>query len=199
MNQTTLIVHHREHVSLSEVLSALVKIAAGDAAIALLYSPHSCEFATLVSGELRGSDGRPVDLLPVFEARVFRQDVELRWLNDPGHAQRHRAVILAEQDRSASLGESWNKRSIPITSTLDQTYLLWGEGAAYRDRKSRPLAQGWSLLGTPRIGGLAVPVPGVTRPDQRVLLKTIEYLVEADYGNVVVQDERLYTLEVENG
>lgn len=199
MNQATLFVHHREHVSLPEALSALGKVVAGDAAIALLYSPNSCEFSLLDSGDLRGSDGRPVDLLPVFEARVFSKGAELRWLNDPGHAKRHRSVILAEQDYSASLGDSWNKKSIPIICTLDQTYLLWGEGTEHRDRKSRPLARGWSLLGTPRIGGLAVPAPGVIRQDQRVLLKTIEYLAEVDYGNVVIHDERLYALEVENG
>jgi len=198
MNQTTLVVHHREHISLSEALSAFVEVG-GEGAVALLYSPHSCEFAALASGELRGSDSRPVDLLPVFEARVFSTDAELRWLNDPGHAKRHRAVILAEQDYSASLGDSWNKKLIPVISTLNQTYLLWGEGTAHRDQKGQPLAPGWSLLGTPRIGGLAVPVPGVTRQDQRVLLKTIEYLAEVDHGNVVIQDERLHGLEVENG
>ncbi len=198
MNETTLVVHHRERVSLSEALSAFVKVG-GEGAVALLYSPHLCEFAALSSGELRGSDGRPVDLLPVFEARVFSKDLELRWLNDPGHAKRHRAVILAEQDYSAPLGDLWNKKSRPVIGTLDQTYLLWGGGTERRNQKGRPVAEGWSLLGTPRIGGLAVPVPGVNRQDQRVLLKTIEYLAEVDHGNVVIQDERLCGLEVECG
>lgn len=198
MNQTTLVVHHREHISLSEALSAFVEVG-GEGSVALLHSPHSCEFAALASGELRSSDGRPVDLLPVFEARVFGTYAELRWLNDPGHAKRHRAVILAEQDYSASLGDSWNKKAIPVIGTLDQTYLLWGEGTDRRDKKGHSLTRGWSILGTPRIGGLAVPVPAVTRQNQRVLLKTIEYLAEVDYGNVVVQDERLCGLEVENG
>src|SRR5208337_4434352 len=110
-----------------------------------------------------------------------------------------RAVILAEQDYSASLGDLWNKKSLPAIGTLDQTYLLWGGGTERRNQKGRPVAEGWSLLGTPRIGGLAVPVPGVNRQDQRVLLKTIEYLAEVDHGNVVIQDERLCGLEVKCG
>src|SRR5437764_685655 len=50
------------------------------------------------------------------------------------------------------------------------------------------LAEGWSELGLARIGGLAVPVAGVHVSKQRVLLRATEYLAEAEYGNVVVED-----------
>lgn len=190
MSQTTLFVHHCECVSLAEALSAFVAVG-GEGAIALLYSPRSCEFAVLASGELRGCEGRPVDFSAVFEARVFNEDAELRWLNDPGHAGRHRAVILAEQDCSASLGDSWSKKLIAIIDTLDQTYLLWGEGTG----KSMPT--GWSQLGAARIGALPIPLAGVGKK-QRVLLETREYLEEEqEHGNVLVRDERLRGLRVE--
>lgn len=198
MSQATLFVHRREHVSLAESLAAFARVD-GQRAAALLYSPSSCEFAVLESGGLRDSAGRPVDLSVVFEARVFSKDAELRWLNDPGHEKRHRAVILAERDHSTPIGASWSSKRVPVIDTLTQTYLLWGEGTEHRREGGQPLAEGWSLLGTARIGGLAVPVSGVSAKDQHVLLKTIEYLVEVDHGNVVVHDERLCGLEVDRG
>jgi CRISPR-associated protein (TIGR03984 family) len=190
MSQTTLFVHHRERVSLTEALSAFVQLG-GKGAVALLYSPRSCELTALASGELRSSEGRPVDLSAVFEARVFSKDAELRWLNDPGHARRHRAVILAEQDCSASLGDSWSKKSIDIIDTLDQTYLLWGEGTG------KAMPPGWSQLGAARIGALLIPLAGVGKK-QRVLLETREYFEEEqEHGNVLVRDERLCGLKLE--
>jgi CRISPR-associated protein (TIGR03984 family) len=198
MSQTTLFVHRREHVSLAESLAAFAKVA-GQGAVALLYSPRWCEFAVLESGGLRDSAGRPVELSVVFEARVFSRDAELRWLNDPGNEKRHQAVILTEQDHSAAVGASWNRKMVDVIGTLHQTYLLWGAGTERRRQGGQPLAEGWSLLGMARIGGLAIPVPGVHAKDQRVRLTTIEYLAEVDHGNVVIHDERLCGLEVERG
>src|SRR5262249_37772176 len=150
-------------------------------------------FALLAPEGLRGSDGRAVDLSAMFEARVFGAKAELRWLNDPSGEGKHRAVILAEEDLVGTLGDPWgDPERIVVIEALPQTYLLWGEGTEPRKKgKGRPLATGWSELGTARIGGLAVPVPGVHAAGQRVLLRTVEYLAEADHGNVVVQDERL--------
>lgn len=192
MSEIRLFVHSRQRVSLPAALAEFAK--AGDEAIGLLYSPRSCGFAMSVGGQLKGSDGRPVDLSSVYEARVFSKEAELRWLNDPTHEKRHRAVILTEQDRLAS--EGWDRSELKsVITTLPQTYLLWGEGTQAKP----PLADGWSLLGTPRIGGLAVPIGGARNNRQRVLLHTLEYLTEGEYGNVVVADERLCRLEVVNG
>ena len=79
-----------------------------------------------------------------------------------------------------------------VIETLPQTYLLWGEGTG------RQMSGGWSELGTARIGGLPVPVGNVGR-NQRVLLHSVEYIVEAEHGNAVVFDERLLKLEVAHG
>lgn len=192
MSAIKLFVHSREGVSLPEALAVFAKVG-GEGSVGLLYSPRSCVFAMMAAGRPNGSDGRPVDLSAVYEARVFSKETELRWLNDPTHEKRHRAVILIEQDRS--VGEGWERSELSIIDKLAQTYLLWGEGT---EAKSR-LADGWSLLATPRIGGLAVPVGGARNDRQRVLLHTLEYLTECDYGNVVVADERLCRLEVVNG
>jgi CRISPR-associated protein (TIGR03984 family) len=188
-----LFVYTRQKLALNEALSAFAALIDANRATAILYSPRRCELATLAEGALQGWDSQPVDIRSVFEARVFNETAELRWLNDPGPEQCHRAVILTEQDRTGML-EGWEpEKDLPsVIETLPQTYLLWGEGT------DRPLSNGWSELATARIGGLRVPVGNVGR-NGRVLLHSVEYIVEAEHGNAVVFDERLVRLEVARG
>jgi CRISPR-associated protein (TIGR03984 family) len=193
MSQTALFVHRCGSCSLGRAVTGFAGISGSDPAIALLYSPGCCRFARLGSdGVLKGPDGRAVDLAAVFEARLFNEKAELRWLNDPGPEQQHRAVILTTEDLSEGLGDHWSKDSHTPVESLSNRYLLWGEGTG------RLLADGWSELATARIGALPVPVAGVGAR-QRVLLQSAEYLAEVEDGNVVVLDERLCKLEVERG
>lgn len=189
---TTLFVYSRQGISLSDALAAFAKVIATNAATAILYSPRRCELATFAKGTLQGSDGQPVDQGSVFEARVFDETAELRWLNDPGPEQCHRAVILTELDRAGTLDGWQSEQREDVINTIDQTYLLWGEGTG------RAVGNGWSELATARIGAMPVPVSNVARK-QRVLLHSVEYIVEADHGNAVVFDERLRKLEVARG
>jgi CRISPR-associated protein (TIGR03984 family) len=189
----TLFVFTRQGLSLADALSGFATVIGTNGATAILYSPRRCELATYAEGALRASDGQRVDIGTVFEARVFNETAELRWLNDPGPEQCHRAVILTEQDRAGVL-EGWepdNDRP-SVIETLPQTYLLWGEGTG------RQVNNGWSELATARIGGLRVPLGNVGK-NQRVLLHSVEYIVEAEHGNAVVFDERLVKLEVDRG
>jgi CRISPR-associated protein (TIGR03984 family) len=188
-----LFVYTRQALSLADALSGFATVIGMNGATAILYSPRRCELATCAEGALRASDGQPVDIGTVFEARVFNETAELRWLNDPSTEQCHRAVILTEQDRTGML-EGWEPENDQpsVIDTLPQTYLLWGEGT------DRPMNAGWSELATARIGGLRVPVGNVGR-NQRVLLHSVEYIVEAEHGNAVVFDERLVKLEVARG
>jgi CRISPR-associated protein (TIGR03984 family) len=187
----TLFIYSRQHVRLAEVLSAYASAIDHGRATAILYSPRQCAMATFTNGALRGPDGQPMNLTSVFEARVFCETAELRWLNDPGLEQRHRAVILTEQE--LPLPDDWRmEQQTGVIGKLDQTYLLWGEGT------DRAWGNGWSELATARIGALQVPVADVSA-NQRVLLHSVEYVVEADHGNAVVFDERLRTLEVDRG
>jgi CRISPR-associated protein (TIGR03984 family) len=163
------------------------------AAVAMLMDPTSFVLARLdAQGRLSVADGHRIDLTWVFEARLFDDFIELRWLRDSSGDGGHRAVILAETevDLSEKL-DGWKPLKIvtPIIDALEQTYLLWGEGT------STQLADGWSELATPRIGTMPVPLPGV-KPHERVLMRTREYLAEFECGNVGVFDERLVRLEV---
>lgn len=189
---TELFVYTKQKLAIGDALSAFAALNQGHVAAAVLYSPKRCELATFDERGLRDSDGQPVDTSHVFEARVFNETAELRWLNDPSPEQCHRAVILTEQDFATKLDEwSYESRN-DVIETLPQTYLLWGEGTG------RTLTDGWSELATARIGALRVPVANVSR-NQRVLLHCVEYIIEAEHGNAVVFDERLVKLEVDRG
>lgn len=188
---TTLFVYTRQALSLSDALSAFVRVIGKNSATAILYSPRRCELAIFANEALQNSDGQTVDTSSVFEARVFCDTAELRWLNDPSSEQCHRAVILTEREQQ-SLSDWKSEPRSEIIAKLDQTYLLWGEGTG------RPISNGWSELATAQIGALRVPMGNVGRND-RVLLHSVEYIVEADHGNAVVFDERLVKLEVARG
>lgn len=186
----SLFVYTRRGPSLAEALTDFGEIAGDGPAAALLFSPRRCTPAAWEAGSLVGPDGRPTSLDDAFEARLFSESVELRWLNDPSAERRHRAVMLSEQALSPM--HAWETETIAVIATLPQTYLVWGEGTG------RPMNGRWSELATARIGPLYVPIPNAGK-NARVLLRTVEYVTEADHGNAVVFDERLVKLEVARG
>ncbi|MHB1557391.1 MAG: type III-D CRISPR-associated protein Csx19 [Isosphaeraceae bacterium] len=195
MSVPDLVIITAKGLTLEAALSAFQSLE-HKAGIGLFYEPTCCKFACLDdTGRLSGPDGRSIDVSRIFEARVFRESMELRWLKDPSDDQGHRAVILSEAVPSSTLGDPWTRLEIektPVIGTLPQTYLLWGEGTG------KSLGDGWCELATPRIGSLPVPIPNVA-PHGRVVLRTREYLAEYAHGNVAVFEERLVRLEVRDG
>lgn len=181
----------RRMLSLKDALEAFAVVVGPKLATAILYSPRRCDLASLANRALFGPDDKPLDIAMVFEARLFNESAELRWLNDPSPEKCHRAVILAESNHSEKLPD-WTPGDSPtVIETLPQTYLLWGKGTG------RLMSSGWSELATARIGALPVPAGDVAK-NQRVFLHSREYVVEAEHGNAVVFDERLLKLEVAN-
>ncbi|WP_448573217.1 type III-D CRISPR-associated protein Csx19 [Trichothermofontia sp.] len=155
-------------------------------AIALLYSPIACQFLRLSDGVFQDSDGNAVNsLTEVFEARIFTQNCELRWVNcDSGMGK---AVVLSESEQA--INQFTFLESIACES-LKQKYILWGQKA-----KKQPSQVGWQRLAEARIGKLDVPID--SKVEDRVYLKTHEYLAAVDnYGNFAVIEERLLGLEV---
>jgi len=186
---STLLTYARQGLALPEVLTLLNDLPRAMETVALLYAPGWCRLATFRNGHLTGEDGALVDLADVFEARLFNEALELRWLNDPRGAGRHKAAILCESELEKAHGAAWPCQAIDVVEILPQRYLVWGEGTG------RPCAPGWSELATARIGALFVPVAAVAR-NERVRVKSLEYLAEGEHGNVYVHDERLLKLEV---
>lgn len=185
----------KENVELPVALKNCGAALQAGPAIALLYAPNWCRFGVFDGKDtLLGYDDKPINLDPVYEARIFNINAELRWLNEAGGYGK--AVVISETKLDVpDFGEP------SITETLDplpQTYLLWGEGVDVA------LATGWGLLTTARIGQMDVPsgdvaakVRSAKQKDKvRVLLHVREYpAVVDDYGNVAVVDERLCKLE----
>lgn len=197
---TALFVFAQDNISLADALAAYAGLIGSAPAPALLYSPRSCQMALFRNGNLQGPDGQ--SMAPggdIFEARLFCEVAELRWLDDPASGRGCRAAILTEQDVSASLS-GWGVQKQDVIETLKQKYLLWGRATELQEHQGRPLAEGWIILATAQIGTLPVPLSLPTPSQgQQVLLHTVEYVVESEHGNAIIGDERLVQLEVARG
>lgn len=174
-------------MTLSDALTACLSVLSTKKTVALLYTPQHCKLALLENGVLRQSKGEVIDLKEVFEARVFNEDAELRWLNEQDGSGR--AVLLSAREiPQPCRNQLPDDASLQALHTLPQTYLLWGEGVDQtKARAKNGLADGWSRLTTARIGWLDVPVPGI-QEKERVHLKALEYLAEYDADGKLVQD-----------
>ncbi len=160
-------------------------IGAGENAVALLYSPEKCHFALVDQGGLfRDARGEAVRCTTVFEARIFNDRAELRWLR--GNGGKNRMVLLAEQELEAPAG--CESEPIEVAGIRDLRYLLWGK----RDGNGQ---DGWCSLTSARIGTLQVPITGLAQDVKHVRLKAREYLKEGEDGNVFVFEEVLRGLE----
>jgi CRISPR-associated protein (TIGR03984 family) len=155
-------------------------------AIGLLYAPDACHLVQFSDSNLRDSSGSPVDLSKVFEAKIFSESHELRWLNQ--NQGSGRAVLLSEDPLDNVLDTNVN---LEVIDVLPQKYLLWGKGIDSANNSH------WGSIASARVGSLDIPLEGI-RQDSYVYLHSREYLREVDeYGNVVVAEERLIKLGVE--
>lgn len=186
--KTTLYIYHAESMRLAEAIAACQQQLKG--AISLLYSPQSCQLAKLMSdGTLHDSYDRTIDLinnLDIFEARIFNPTCELRWLNRMDGTGA--AVLISEVEQTI---KEFSTVDPIVCESFEQKYLLWGEKA------KNSAISGWQRLAEARIGKLDIPIDQNLQENQRVHLKTREYLASTDeYGNFAVIEERLVKLEV---
>ena len=154
-------------------------------AVGLFYSAVKCQFGKVSGAVVSDENSTSLDLAGVFEARIFNNVAELRWLNLSGG--KGRAVLLSQADIKNYL--TADAESIQAIEMIDSQYLLWGEA-----NENRKIGAGWSWLSSARIGKLAVPIADLNSKE-RVKLRFREYLGECDdYGNVAVVEERLIGL-----
>lgn len=185
------------NISFPTALKHCAGILLNHPAIALLYTPSWCGFAQVGAAAnlvFPMHKGEGFDQDSVFEARVFSEAAELRWLKDwPNEG---RAALISEQDISGYLDQPAGAYS--SDNCLNQTYLLWGEGI---QAPNDELPDRWSRLAMARIGTIDVPYPLdqrelVSGKDERIQLLTREYLDVIDaFGNMAVVEERLVKLE----
>ncbi|CAN5809647.1 hypothetical protein BH20ACI4_BH20ACI4_15470 [soil metagenome] len=161
---------------------------------ALLYSSSHCYLALVdEQGKFEVKDNAEKFALDkVFEARVFNEDAELRWLNETnGYGS---SAVLSENEFSF-----FDEKSKPnnCVKTIMQNYLLWGEVSP-----NNKASENWTEFAEARIGKFYVPV----KTGSRACFTAIEYLksFEDQDGNVAVIDERLkgikpYSTETKGG
>jgi CRISPR-associated protein (TIGR03984 family) len=162
---------------------------------ALLYAPRRCFLALLKGGKLHNSEGQiNPEKEAVYEARVFNETAELRWLNQEDG--KGAAVVLCDNDSAEFFGAKpkafntvVNEEKKELVDAINQTYLLWGQstGASNGD--------GWTQFAEARIGAFHVPVSDIKEPGAHAQFTAIEYLGEYEDGNVAVADERLTGIE----
>ncbi len=129
---------------------------------------------------------RGVGTGPVFEARLFDRDMELRWLHSDGGLGR--AVLVAEDQQLLPAAFDEELPPVDAHATVQQSYLVWG-----RPGPGGP--DGWTCLSAARIGSILVPLAAVGS-GRRVRLQAREYVsAEPTHGNAYVADERLLGLE----
>lgn len=166
-------------------------------AIAVLYSPEECIFARFDNNELKRFNHKShkeevicTDKF-IFEARIFNENCELRWLNKSNG--KGRAVILLDS-QAESISPVWNINSpTEYITQLPQKYLLWGEKTL--DKNNNFNLDHWKTLSSARIGTFSIPLKQELSINQRVYLKTCEYFQKIDdHGNVSVIEERLSEL-----
>ncbi len=174
MTGTTLHVATREGLTFAEAMNS-----APDG-FALLTTPWRYEVVST-------ADARRSTPAGVFEARVFNEHTELRWLND---ADSGRTVVITE-DPAAIPADFTKRESMEAVGTLSGGYLLWGK--AVQAPSAAP--DGWTTLTTERIGSLRVP--GEFPGGCHVALATREYIAhDSDHGNAYIAEERLLSFEI---
>jgi CRISPR-associated protein (TIGR03984 family) len=163
-------------------------------AVGLFYSPEACKFGKVQGDLITDETGKDLALIDnnIFEARIFNEETELRWLNQPNN--KGIAVLLSSRNNITSY-LSDNGSAIEAIDIIPSQYLLWGEGTGKKEiAPNKEIKQDWSCISAARIGKLAVPVAGIEYKD-RVQLKFVEYLDTCDeHGNVAVVEERLLGL-----
>jgi len=179
--------------TLSEAITAFFAIAenASKETFAIFYAPHKC-FLAKRNGktfEVKESD---FDLSRVFEARVFNEISEMRWLNDPNG---NHAVALLSETQFVYDGKTLQKDE-KVIGGLRQKYLFWGERVKLKEGEQNP--SGWTKFGSARIGPYYIPIT-LKEGEEYAKFTAVEYLKTYEVGNVAVVDERLTGIEAYKG
>jgi len=166
----------RRDVALDAVLDSAAVL--GEA-VALLATPAAFVVRRADGGQLWDPSGKAARPAGVFEARLFSERGELRWLAGGGSG---RAALLLDVGPDA-LPDGWERGAgIVYLDRLTRRYLLWG-------RASGSPVPGWTRLDEARVGPRDVPAEG----GPYLRLEAWEY-VGARHGNACVLAERLVAI-----
>lgn len=190
------------------------------APVALAYSPAACRLVRFAESkwliwQSQSSAEIAYDFAHDYELRIFSQQGEYRWLNDPATPDELGSASYMADSQANDIPhlteQGWEPVSIGGESVerIENQYLLWGEHAA---EASSP---NWQCLLPGRIEPLYVPCheSAVAREEcreaanaaaNRVMLKSWEYIgldsgLAGKHGNCAVIAERLSHFEFGTG
>jgi len=148
--------------------------------VALLSSPWRYQVVLVHNGRVLSRGDEP-DLTEIFEARIFNERAELRWLHTGDG--RGRAVLLSEDAAALSADFPERDGTVHAAEVLEGQYLLWGRVVGGGD--------GWTALAAERIGTIHIPVD-IPRQPEYAALTTREYVArDPRHGNAYIAEERL--------
>jgi CRISPR-associated protein (TIGR03984 family) len=176
---------NKEAKPLNAVLTSFIGSFGGNLpeTYALLYAPKRCFLAVVKEAKFYGERGEiDVEKEAVFEARVFNETAELRWLNEANGEGR--AVVLSTEEKKI-LDENIEEKYV---DKIDQDYLLWGRSTGKAIGEGTQFAEA-------RIGAFFAPLENVAQ-DAYAKFTAVEYLGEYEDGNVAVAEERLLSITV---
>jgi CRISPR-associated protein (TIGR03984 family) len=167
-----------------------------EGAAALVYTPSKCRLYLVRAGILSDEADAACDTSP-YEARIFNEQGELRWLCTPALDERKGRAVYLTEDAAASPSidsREWRAGECLQCQRWDNHYAVWGAPTG-----AEPSGSAWSCLADPRIGSLFVPLAAITGK-RRVRLCSYEYVGRdpgpaGDHGNVAVIEERFLAFE----
>lgn len=186
-------VYRRTGVSLTEVLGTASVV--GASPIGIVYGVDAARFVRLDNGTLKAFDGSQetkIDLTVPYEARIFDEHAELRWVHEKGG--KGTAVIIADNQGSGlggvsvSEGDGWTSEDPGWSDSLERRYLLW---PTVKTDGTAETHSEWTRIGSARVGSMWIP--GTFNADH-VCLEVREYLAVGEDGNVSVVAERYVKL-----
>lgn len=140
---------------------------------AIFYAPDKCFLGLIdIKGNVEVRDNSDkFNLDNVYEARIFNDKAELRWLKNADE------IVISDEDLRNETG---------FVDIIKQTYLLWGEISPTNNANTN---DNWTELAEARMGKFFVPI----KTSWRACFEATEYLKSYDYqdGNVAVFEERL--------
>jgi CRISPR-associated protein (TIGR03984 family) len=161
---------------------------------ALLYTPKECHLAFLDCDSSFFRPDKTIVVGEIFEARIFNETAELRWLKRSGGADT--AVVLSKSNQKCLADEP--SQDVEVFDFIHQHYLLWGEELESKtnegQQQSKASPKEWTRFAAARIGSFYVPVT-LNAGETRARFTAVEYLKKYADGNVAVCDERLTGIE----
>jgi CRISPR-associated protein (TIGR03984 family) len=150
----------------------------------ITWSPNEVLLSRVVNGVAIGENGAGINLDGCFEARIFGEWGEIRWLSQFGPT----TTVAVGLDIPGVPLNGKEVQSRLALGSIAVSHLVWGTTLANDDANDD--AEGWSTTAEHRIGTLRIPCSS-SGERERIALDSVEYISQDEHGNAVVMEELL--------